>query len=225
MTKYADAMTDIVARIHPALKESGFRKRRNAFNRSDEEGVVQVISFQMGAKLPPGASAIPGLRPDLHGQFTVNFGVAIEEAWMASMGSKDGFSGFVNDYDCEVRLRLGDILGETTDLWWSLDLPPTAVDSICASITDSGLGWLADRGTRSGILSIYEREGLGALPMPTPIPIVMLLIHLGQEPRAVELFNSYYNSITDHPSHRHYLRELAESQAIELLPGEDPTSQ
>lgn len=224
MTKNADAMTDIVARIHPALKESGFRKRRNAFNRSDEEGVVQVVSFQMGAKLPPGASEIPGLRPDLHGLFTVNFGVAIEEAWLASPGSKVGFPGFVNDYDCEIRLRLGDILGERRDLWWSLDLSQTAVDSIGDSITDSGLGWLADRGTRSGILSIWDREGLGALPMPTPIPIVMVLRHLGREPRAVDLFNSYYDSITDHPSHRQYLREFAESQAIELLPGEGPAS-
>lgn len=217
-------MADFVARIHPALKQREFRKRRNAFNRSAEEGIVQVISFQMGAKLPPGTRPIPGLRPDLHGRFTVNLGVAIEEAWIVRLGSKDGFAGFVNDYDCEIRTRLGRILGAAEDTWWSLDAPRDAVDSVGDSIVGPGLGWLTDRGTRSGILSIWERQGLSALPMPTPIPIVMMLRHLGRETRAIDLFNSYYDSITDHPSHKQYLRELAESQAIELPPGQDPTS-
>ena len=109
-------MAAVVKAIHPRLKEARFRKRRHTFNRIAEAGVVQVVGFQMGQKLAPGARPIPPLRPNLHGLFTVNFGVAIEEAWLLrDRGQTGQFPGFLNDYDCEVRERLGQLLGEKKD--------------------------------------------------------------------------------------------------------------
>jgi hypothetical protein len=79
-------MKSAVARVHPQLKGNGFRKRGNAFNRRPEPGLVQVVSFQMGAFDPPGpgseanlaarrALGVPG---DLYGRFTINLGVYVE---------------------------------------------------------------------------------------------------------------------------------------------------
>ena len=137
MTSFADAMAAFVRTIHPDLKRAGFRKRRHTFNRSVEDGVVQVVNFQMGPKLPPGTEPIPRLRPDLHGLFTVNLGVAVHEAWQLERQRLEGwgpddsllppqapgsFPAFLNDYDCQIRVRLGELTHER-DTWWSLDEP------------------------------------------------------------------------------------------------------
>lgn len=69
-------MKHLVAAVQPTLKEQGFRKRGNTFNRTTEpDGIIHVINFQMGAYKPPGTVEIPGLRPNLYGRFTVNLGI------------------------------------------------------------------------------------------------------------------------------------------------------
>ena len=40
---FADAMAAVVRTVHPHMTKAGFRKRRHAFNRSMEDGVVQVV--------------------------------------------------------------------------------------------------------------------------------------------------------------------------------------
>ncbi|MDQ1478318.1 MAG: hypothetical protein QOE62_3547, partial [Actinomycetota bacterium] len=50
------------------MKETGFRKRRNCFNRSTSPGVVQVLSFHMA----PHRGFAPALNP---ATFTINLGV------------------------------------------------------------------------------------------------------------------------------------------------------
>jgi hypothetical protein len=75
-TAAAQAMKDLIAAVQPTLKEWHYRKRGNTFNRSIEpDGIIHVVSFQMGAFNPPGTAEIPGLRPDLYGRFTINLGV------------------------------------------------------------------------------------------------------------------------------------------------------
>ncbi len=215
MTEYADAMSEIVRTIHPLLKDAGFRKRRHLFNRSAEDGIVQVIGFQMGAKLPPGAKPIPGLRPDLHGRFTVNLGVSIREAWERLSGPARDFPAFANDYDCQIRERLGQILGHREDVWWPLGGNPTAVaGSIADALMGPGLDWLNSRATRADILRLWSNGGQRALPIPTAIPIVLILCHLDREEESAEILRSYYGSITDHRPHKKYVFDLAQSLGV-----------
>lgn len=103
VTAYADSMKWIVDQIHPELKAHGFRKRRHSFNRSEEDGVVQVISFEAGRSLPPGAQPIPGFRHDLHGWFRVSPGVAIREAWEQYMRFTKPFPTFLTEPQCQIR--------------------------------------------------------------------------------------------------------------------------
>ena len=101
-------MAALVKAIHPRLKDVGFRKRRHTFNRSAEPGIIQVINFQMGQR-------------SLQGQFTINFGIAIEEAWSLRRRDSAGqFPAFVNEYECEYRQRLSQLRGEQRDIWWDL---------------------------------------------------------------------------------------------------------
>jgi hypothetical protein len=212
-------MAEIVRRVHPELKQAGFRKRRHTFNRSSEDGVVQVIGFQMGAKLPPGAVPIPGLRPDLYGLFTVNLGVAVREAWEQSMRLDKPFPAFINDYDCEIRERLGQVLGERYDVWWPLGAEPADTAAVIFdALTGPGLEWLAARGTREAILRVWGDGGLRALPTPTALPIVMILRHLDRPDHAAEVLRSYYDTITDHRPHRRHVYDVARSLQIDGLP-------
>jgi len=178
-----------------------------------------VVGFQMGAKFPPGAEPIPRLRPDLYGRFTVNLGVAVREAWEQSMRFDKSFPAFVNDYDCQIRERLGQVLGERHDVWWPLDGEPADTAAVISeALTGLGLAWLTARGTRRAILEAWECGGLDALPTPTALPIVMILRHLDRPDDAADVLRSYYDTITDHRPHRRHVYEVARSLHIGGLP-------
>ena len=217
MTTPAETMAAIVKAVHPRLKEAGFRKRRHTFNRSAEPGVIQVINFQMGQKLPPGAEPIPPIRLDLYGLFTVNFGVAVEEAWLLSRRQREvAFPGFVNDYDCEIRERLAQLLGRPTDVWWEL-LPNhnQLATEIGDAILGHGTNWLEYRATREKILDLWTAGGLKALPMPTALPIVMILRYLDRPGEAAQALRAYYADITRH-AHKRYVHDVAQELGIGL---------
>lgn len=217
MTTPAETMAATVKAIHPRLREAGFRKRRHTFNRSAEPGVVQVINFQMGHKLPPGAEPIPPIRLDLYGFFTVNFGVAIEEAWLLSRRQREVvFPDFVNDYDCEIRERLGQLLGREADAWWELRAEHKQLaNEIGDAILEQGRTWLERRGTREKILDLWTGGGLKALPMPTAMPIVMILRHRNRPNEATAALRSYYETITQ-PAHKRYVHEVGGALGIGL---------
>lgn len=152
------------------------------------------------------------------GQFTVNFGVAIEEAWLLGRrGQTAQFPAFVNDYDCEIRERLGQILGKQQDVWWGLggDLDGLA-DELGNAIVEQGVAWLNSRANREGILRIWAASGLTALPTPTALPIVMILRHLDRPSQAEETLRSYYDSI-DRAPHKRFVHDLADHLGIDLL--------
>ena len=217
MTATAETMGAIVQAIQPRLKEAGFRKRRHTFNRSTESGVVQVINFQMGQKIPPGAEPIPPIRLDLHGLFTVNFGVAVEEAWLLNRRQREAaFPEFVNDYDCEIRERLGQILGRQEDAWWELrpEHGQVAIE-IGDAILEHGIDWLENRATREKILELWTAGGLKVLPMKTALPIVMILRRRDRPDEAATALRSYYQTITQ-PAHKRYVYEVGSDLGISL---------
>ena len=195
----------IVDQIHPELKARGFRKRRHSFNRSVEDGVVQVINFQAGPSLPPGAQPIPGFRHDLHGLFTLNLGVAIREAWEQDMRFERTFPTFLNEAECQIR----PLWGRTEQTWWRLSQDDTTVAQLTGvEVLGPGVNWLEDRATRRQILEMWGSEGREALPMPTDLPIVMILRHLERPDEAAIVLREYYDSLEPGP-HRPYVYELA----------------
>ena len=126
---------EVIDAIAPDLKATGFRKRRNTFNRVAGTGVVQVVNFQMARyAVPPGEPVPPRLRD---GSFTINLGVYVH-----SQAERPASNGpWVNEYDCEPRERLGTLLPKDdparalnvfwpgADQWWSLRDTAAAIDT------------------------------------------------------------------------------------------------
>src|SRR3712207_1951027 len=102
-TAYAKAMSAVVSQLHPVLKRNGFRKRRHTFNREPEDGLVQVVNFQMGAHQVGEPVEVPGLRADLYGRFTVNLGVFLRD--VHDLLAEFDVPAFVSEYHCEIRRR------------------------------------------------------------------------------------------------------------------------
>jgi hypothetical protein len=144
-TAAAQAMNGLVAAIHPGLKDLRYRKRRNTFNRVIQpDGLIHVIIFQMGA-FDPSGTEIPGLRPNLYGRFTINLGVWLPGLTepISHVPAQHG-ARFINDYDCHLRARIGELLPEAVDTWWRLSAPGDQLaDIVSSAITGHALPWLA----------------------------------------------------------------------------------
>lgn len=104
------------------LKKLGNRKQRHTFNKVYEPGLVHVIQFQMGAYQVGQPAEAPPYRYNLYGQFTVNLSVFIAEVYeiTADKPAPDN-KMFIPEVRCQVRNRLGALLPEKGDRWWSLD--------------------------------------------------------------------------------------------------------
>jgi hypothetical protein len=123
-------LDEILKPIAAVLKQKGFQKSGRTFNRLRDDGMVHVISFQMG-QFPIGNYVIPGLRENLYGKFTVNLGVMLPCVLEIERGSKP--KKIYHEYDCQIRERLGSLAMEgKKDIWWNIQPP---FDSVTSDIT------------------------------------------------------------------------------------------
>ena len=214
-SEYVRAMDAVVASTAPVMKKRAFRKRRYAFNRSRENGVVAVLNFQMGSSEPPGSYEIPGFKDNLYGKFTVNLGIAFEEMWKIDLSSASKpFPPFVNEYECHLRLRLGDLATNSEDVWWSLKGDVDRVAREVAGLIEAfAVPWLERFDTRRAVLTAWERHERISREARLGLVIAMIYQHEGQVENAQRTFIEYYRS-------RHnpeWLRRLAPQLGITSL--------
>jgi uncharacterized protein DUF4304 len=196
-------MRAIVASVAPALKTAGFRKRRHAFNR--EVGpLTHVVSFQMGAFDPSAAGAGVPFRPNLYGRFTVNLGVFALELLRTAPRAGD----WVNDYDCQFRMRIGHLLSPAADTWWALD-DPDVPRTVELAIEQLGLPWLDRLGSCDAIIAAFlagERASIGTSPAAA-VDVAQLLLAGGRRAEAEAVARDYL--ATDlAPTHRAHVTTL-----------------
>jgi hypothetical protein len=205
-TDAAVRMKEVVAAVAPALKEAGFRKRRHGFNRTTGDEVTHVVHFQMGPFDPPGTVEIPGLRENLHGRFTINLGV-FAPAMHVDVG--DPPEGWVNEYDCQMRKRIGDLLPERADVWWLLG-HPEAPDVARQVVVEHGLPWLDRFPTTDAILAAYEHAGPYELGFPPrePLHIAAILLSKGERTPAADIVRAYL-ARKHAPGHRPWIEDFA----------------
>lgn len=185
---FANAVDVIQTACAPVLKPAGFRKRGRTHNRSTEDGLVQVIAFQMGASDPPGATHIPGLSSDLHGLFTVNLGVYVPEVaeWTGTPAK-----AFVSESDCTIRSRLVRAADtEADDLWWPADATGPVPDEIRRRLERDGLALLDRYATRDAILADIDEDAVSHPHMLAPPRMVggIILAERGDRAGARHLF-------------------------------------
>ncbi len=211
---------EIQAALHARLKGLGFKKKARTFNRTSDDGLVQVINVQMGAHDPPGTTYIPGLRENLYGWFTVNLGVYVPEVARCHGGGEA--RGFVREYHCCVRSRLGDLGSERRDLWWRNDAVAEVVPDLLGRLDRDGLPFLDRFASRPAILREWkgktENQGAGG---PPRIVMAIILAERGDRDAARQLLAEQAGE-TRNPGHPAYVRSLADRLGIPLTSERPP---
>ena len=206
-------MRSVVALTGPLLKSAGFRKRRNSFNRTPEPGLVQVVNFQMGAFNPPGpgseahlaARQALGGAGDLYGRFTINLGVYVEEMAISDHERREGW---INDYNCHLRERIGGLMQPPADTWWSLEDPSAAHHAASQALDRAGLPWLNRLTSRDGILHAYENEGRFGIGLGPAGPLRIAWLLRAANPEAAEaVLRGYLKEEYRNPRHRASLEQ------------------
>ena len=183
-------MAQVASSVATALKCAGFKKQRHTFNRIAEPGLVHVVNFQMG-QFPIGAQEIPGLRPNLYGKFTVDLGVFVSEVYETTQRS--AVPSFVQEYACEFRVRLGELMRLPADKWWSLEDDVAKLSAeLSENLRTRGEPWFASYATREAILGI---PGRGDCPAgwPARAGVALAVMHVRREERekAREVLRDY----------------------------------
>ena len=154
-------MAEVVESCAPVLKQAGFRKRRQSFNRRTSAGLVHVVTLWMHPKEPPAWTEVPGLRERGYGTFRLDVGVHVPEMTR----SHTPRSSWVNEYDCHLRRTAGQLAGdELGDRWWPLADPEADAWALSA-LESLALPWLDRFPDHDAIVETFRADG--------PLPIGM----------------------------------------------------
>ena len=91
--------------------------------------------------------------------------------------------GWVNEYDCQLRKRLGELMPVGRDVWWSLDDPAETARVVGPALSSYALPWLERLSSRDALIEEYRRVGGGALGM-TPRAAVEIAWLVAENDRA-----------------------------------------
>ena len=174
-------MSRVVGSVAGLLKDAEFRKRRHGFNRVAGVDLVQVVHFQRGSHLPPGATEIPPIRRNVYGKFTINLGVYVPD--LARRLGRIPKGDWTHEYDCHLRQRIGQLLSQPADTWWSLDDPDAAAHTTERALRELALPWLDSVATKDEIFDTYERSGAVGVGLGLPAAPVPRPAGPGQRPR------------------------------------------
>jgi hypothetical protein len=204
-------MAVVVSGVAPSLKGRRFKKQRHTFNRIAELGLVHVVNFQMG-QFPIGAYEIPGLRPNLYGKFTVNLGVFVREVY--EITQRGPAPAFVQEYACEFRVRLGELLMPPADTWWSLtDDSSALVAELAALLEGCGQAWFEQYATRDAIVRVPDGPAQPAgWPRRAGVALAIMLAHRGDRAGARASLRDYLakeRRDPRNPRHRDWVLEVA----------------
>lgn len=192
------------------LKALGFKKRGRTYNRAVGDGLVHVVSFQMG-EFPIGDYVVPGLRESYYGRFTVNLGVMVPA--VSKLEDGHGPRGFVHESECEIRERLG-VLAYGEDTWWDLDHQVATTAKQVVEFLDSlGLPFLDQFENHASILAYLERTGELPFNNPARSALVGALICFdqGKRRRAASFFDRAMMLGGSHRGFLEHVRELRKS--------------
>ena len=201
------ALDEIQREIAPELKRRRFRVRGRTFNCPTTDGLTHVLNLQMGSFDPPGTTYHPGLRENLYGRFTVNLGVHVPE--VAANHGDGPAKSWIQDYNCCLRSRLGELGLERKDLWWSIRSRAQALDDLLPRISHDAMRFFATYGSREEILSALDgkTENMSS-GNPPRIICAIILASRGDISRARKLLSEQALE-TRNPGHPAYVRALA----------------
>jgi len=177
------------------LKPLGFRKSGNTWIRSGEW--PQVVNVQLSKR-----------NSSTEAQFTVNLGISIAELHAASEGLP--LKGTLKEYDCDVRIRIGQLFPTKKDKWWQVTKttdPDQLADDVFARLEQFGLPWFDSLGDYPAVAAEF-------LDRKVPF-MAALAYHLGGDSESAETAMRQAEA----KSNRHFmpkLRRLATTHGIAI---------
>ena len=146
-------MALVTAEWKSALIERDFRKRGHSFCRIYEDA-VWVIQAQSSS-----TSSALGMK------MTVNLGVFLPRLNPVS-GWRDEVPEWPSESACHFRTRLGSLMPEKTDLWWTADKDETATAlgrQLLPSLLHYGLAALEAVSNAARLRAYWEGGGYGGM--------------------------------------------------------------
>jgi hypothetical protein len=211
---YKKTLDEIQKIVHSELKTDGFKKKGRTHNKTLENGIIQVVNFQMAKYEFENTVEVPGIRTNRYGSFAVNIGVFVPELYEATFNRLP--KAFIQEYDCEIRVRLCEkVDGE--EIWFSLssDYHKTA-ELIINALKSDVKKWLDRFSNRTKIVA--ELTGTNEMLFSPREKLCGAIIELGINRKNGErIFNEYYNSIEDKKPHKNYVVALAKNLNIKLI--------
>jgi len=211
--EYKEILNEIQKLIHKELKADGFKKKGRTHNKVLDNGIVQVINFQMGQFQFDNVIEIPGLRENLYGQFTINIGVFVPELYEKIFDPKP--KSFIQEYDCEIRTRLSQkIFGE--DKWFPItsDFGKTA-EFINENLNTIGKEWFDRFDNRKKIVAELTQSKVIEFSPRQKLSGAIIELEIDRE-NGERIFNEYYNSVEEKKPHKKFVIELAKKLKIKL---------
>jgi hypothetical protein len=215
MTKseLASTMDELQRLLHPLFKSSGFRKHGRTYNRVTNDGLTQVIGFQMGSFDPPGTTYFRGLRENLYGRFTVNLGVYVPEVARDHGGGEA--KSVVHDYNCCIRTRLGRT--KDNEFWWKVCLERVLTTELTERLQNEAFPLFQRFEYRDQIINEFRDEVDNTELMAVPrIVCAIILLSRGERAEARRLLAEQAREHTRNPGHPAYVVSLAKRLGIEI---------
>lgn len=193
-SSYVVALDQIQKSVAEFLHPLDFRKSGRTYNRAINDGMIHVVNFQMG-QYPIGNNVIPDLRENLYGKFAVNLGVFLPCVWQIEF-DKTIPKKVVQEYDCQIRSRLG-MLVDGQDIWWSLDKSPEKTGKMISAYLEMfGLPFLSKYTNYSGVLSEYQAHG--CLPSVSEWRSSLIAAIISQHVGDAESAGKYFDLAADY---------------------------
>lgn len=207
-TPNAQALFDIGRNIHEVLlKEEGFKKRRNSWNR-EVDGCIQVITFWSGPYERYGEddSLFWGL--DHYGEFRIEIGLYIPE--VNRLWEKGRELSFVSEPYCHIRTTIGDLMGYKNDFWLPIhaDFTETVV-YVTTLLRDHALPFFKQFETRENVKSFLRKGGDPRCMCSPRINLAVMTYQDGDKNTAQELLQAQHDKATGRTGHQEFVREHA----------------
>jgi hypothetical protein len=175
------ALKTVVNLVAPQLSLLKYKKSKHRFNRTQPDGIVHVVDFQMGQNWSI-----------LWGKFTVEIGVFIPAVYYALLEKRP--PTFIPSYDCFLRKRLGSLSMDGKDIWWDLhaDLVEIA-NEITGLLAGTGEMYFSQLDTREKIAAEWERKkALGDISQREILMLAILYSDMGERDKVNTLISSEF---------------------------------
>ncbi|MGA2229489.1 MAG: DUF4304 domain-containing protein [Tepidisphaeraceae bacterium] len=202
-SEYVLQLDGVQAAVHAKFRTLGFRKSGRSHNRNTAQGLLHVVTFQMGSF--PIGYVIPGFRDKLYGQFAVNLGVLLP--CVQKRLNEFPIPQSVADSHCSIRDRLREPIDGRQ--WFRLgeDSPAAVVDLLELH----GLPFLEQFESYQDVLSYFE--GHGDLPFLNHGRACLEMAVVAREIGNIDMSNRLFDQAYDcanKPSSRAYIARVAE---------------